>query len=281
MAVHSSSNPATHFGRQMKKERLARGWTLRELAERSGIDFSHLSRIENGKRPPTEAIADACDRVFPERKKWFREYYEESKDWMPAGFRDWGEYENRSVSLREWSGNGNIPGLLQTGDYARALLETYPAVEPQIVGTRLGNRMTRQRRVLFRDDPPSAFYIIDHAALYRLVGSPGVMAAQMSHLADVASLPNVTLQVLPSIAHPATQSGFLIADNAAYAEHILGGLVFTDPEALTSLAIMFDTLRTECYRASESKAIIRRAGAVWTGWTGERAATRAPTAETA
>jgi uncharacterized protein DUF5753 len=100
----------------------------------------------------------------------------------------------------------------------------------------------------------------------------------MDHLADVASLPNVTLQVLPSIAHPATQSGFLIADSAAYTEHILGGLVFTDPEAITSLMIMFDTIRTECYRASESKAIIRRAGAVWTG---ERAVTQALTAETA
>jgi hypothetical protein len=104
------------------------------------------------------------------------------------------------------------------------------------------------------------------------------MAGQMSHLAEVASLPNVTMQVLPAVAHPATQSGILIADGTAYTEHVLGGLVFTDPETVTSLAIMFDSLRTECYRASESAAIIRRAGAVWTG---EQAATQAPTAGTA
>ena len=67
MAAHNTGNPATHFGRQMKKERLARGWSLRELSARTGINFSHLGRIENGHRPPTEAIAVACDRVFPER----------------------------------------------------------------------------------------------------------------------------------------------------------------------------------------------------------------------
>jgi ribosome-binding protein aMBF1 (putative translation factor) len=70
MAANTSGNPGTHFGRQMRKERIARGWSLREMAARSGISFAHLSMIETGKRPPTEKIARACDRVFPERKGW-------------------------------------------------------------------------------------------------------------------------------------------------------------------------------------------------------------------
>jgi ribosome-binding protein aMBF1 (putative translation factor) len=70
MAVHGDGNPSTHFGRQVKKERLARGLSLRELSARSGIDYSHLSRIEGGKRPPTEAVADALDAAFPERRGW-------------------------------------------------------------------------------------------------------------------------------------------------------------------------------------------------------------------
>lgn len=61
-----------HFGRQMKKERLARGWSLPELSQRmGGVNHAHLSRIERGVRPPTENIAQVCDRVFPERKGWF------------------------------------------------------------------------------------------------------------------------------------------------------------------------------------------------------------------
>ena len=68
-----NDNPASHFGRQLKKERLARGLSLPELAKVTGIDGGHLSRIENGKRPPTESVATACDAVFAERRGWFAE----------------------------------------------------------------------------------------------------------------------------------------------------------------------------------------------------------------
>jgi len=257
-------NPVSHFGRQLKKERLAHGWSLPELSRRTGIDAGHLSRIENGKRPPTEAIALACDRAFPERKSWFSEFYEESRSWAPPGFRSWAEYEDRAVSLRVWS-PGVIDGLLQTEEYARALLSTAPGVSDEIVGVRLASRMSRQRRILQRADPPRACWVIDHTALYRCVGSPEIMAGQMRHLAATAAVPAVTVQVLPAAAHPATQSGFMVADSAAYAEHVAGGYVFTDQETVTSLECLFDMLRGECYRVSESLAIFGRAGDLWTG----------------
>jgi transcriptional regulator with XRE-family HTH domain len=79
MALNGSGNPVTHFGRQMNKERRARGWSLREFAARTGINIAQASRIETGKSPPTERVAAACDAAFPERKGWFAEYYEESK----------------------------------------------------------------------------------------------------------------------------------------------------------------------------------------------------------
>jgi transcriptional regulator with XRE-family HTH domain len=53
---------------------MTRGWSLDELSRRAGIAAGHLSRIENGRRPPTEAVAAACDAVFPERQGWFTEY---------------------------------------------------------------------------------------------------------------------------------------------------------------------------------------------------------------
>jgi transcriptional regulator with XRE-family HTH domain len=74
MAENNGGNPATHFGKQMRKERLAHGWSLREFSARTGINFGNASRIENGHRPPNEKVALACDRVFPERRGWFSEY---------------------------------------------------------------------------------------------------------------------------------------------------------------------------------------------------------------
>jgi len=271
-----TGNPVSHFGRQLKKERLARGWSLPELSRRTGIDAGHLSRIENGKRPPTGAIALACDSAFPERKGWFSEFYEESRTWTPPGFRDWAEYEDKALNLRAWM-PGIMHGLLQTEVYARALLETSPGATGEMVAARLTARMARQRRVLMRDDPPSAWFLVDQLSLYRLVGSAEVMAAQMSHLAAVAAMPNVTLQVLPAVAHPANASEFIVTDSAAYAEHVAGGYVFAEEETVTRLARLFHTILSESYRASESAAMIEEVGQVWTA--GVSPASQTPTAD--
>ena len=278
MPGNNDGNPVTHFGRQVRKERMARGWSIHELARRMGVAAGHLSRIENGKRPPTEAIAAKCDDVFPERRGWFTEYYEESRTWTPPGFRDWPEYEDKAISLRAWM-PGIVHGLLQTEGYARALLETSPGVTDEMVTARLAARMARQRRVLMRDDPPSAWFLVDQLSLYRLVGSAEIMAAQMGHLAAVAARPDVTLQVLPAVAHPANASELIVTDSAAYAEHLAGGFVYTDEETVTRLARLFHTILSESYRASESAAIIEEVGQIWTA--GASPASQTPTADRA
>ena len=102
-------------------------------------------------------------------------------------------------------------------------------------------------------------------ALYRCVGSAQIMAGQMDRLAEMASMPNVTMQVLPAVAHPATASELIIADNnAAYAEHLAAGGVYTEDDIVARLERIFATIRGESYRVSESVAIIRRAGEAWT-----------------
>jgi hypothetical protein len=268
-----------HFGRQVRKERLARGWDLDTLSRRTKINAGHLSRIERGVRPPTEALAKVMDAVFPERKGWFREYWEDSREWAPPGFRNWPEYEDKAVSLRAWM-PGIMHGLLQTEAYARAILETSPDAAEEVTRVRLAVRMDRQRRVLGRNDPPQAMFIVDQLSLYREVGGPEVMAGQLHHLASVAARPNVAIQVHPAVAHPAGASEFILTDTAGYAEHVLGGGVYTDEQSISTLARLFDTLRGECYRVSESLALIREVGEyLWT--TGERAASQAPTADRA
>jgi transcriptional regulator with XRE-family HTH domain len=266
MEANESANPAQHFGRQLRKERTARGWSLPELARRTGINAGHLSRIENGKRPPTEKVATACDAVFPERKGWFLEYFSEMLGWseVPASFKDWAEHEDNAKRVYAWS-PGVLHGLLQTEEYASGLLATLPDAAPDVVSARTAARMDRQRRVLLRDDRPEAWFVIDEHSLYRLVGSPAVMAGQCGHLLEVAAFPRVTLQVLPAVAHPAGASGFIVTDSAAYAEHVASGYVFTDERTVSTLTRMFDTLRGECYRVSESLKMIERLGKAWTG----------------
>lgn len=249
----------------MRKERVAHGWSLPELSQRTGYDAGHLSRVETGKRPPTEALAAACDSVFTERRGWFTDWYQESRSWseVPAGFKSWSELEDKAARLCDWM-PGTVTGLLQSQDYARAVLATFPAVSEDTIATRLAARVERQQRVLERKDPPKIIFVIDELALYRQVGTTEVMAEQMQHLADIAAMPQVTAQVLPAVAHPANASGFVIADDAVWCEHVAGGYVFTDAKTVTALATRFDTLRGECYRVSESVTLFKRMAELWT-----------------
>lgn len=205
-------------------------------------------------------------------------YYEESKSWIPAGFRSWAEYEDKATILRSWT-PGVLDGLLQTQDYARALLETSLGAPEDVIAARLASRMARQQRVLYRDDPPMTMFVVDELSLYRCVGLPEGMAAQMRHLASVARLPHVSLQVLPAVAHPVSQSSLVVTDNAAYAEHLFGGYTYTDDQTVTSALRLFTKINAESDKGSESLAKIERMAGIWA--TGANPLTAAQTAVSA
>jgi transcriptional regulator with XRE-family HTH domain len=274
------SNTARYFGRQVYRARLAAGWTLAEFGQRIGYDPGQISRIENGKRPPTELFARMCDRAFPERDGWFSDFYAESRTWIatPPWFRSWVEHEQYAATLRIWQ-PGVLSGLLQTEEYARAILATEPGVTDEQVNARLAARLARQA-ILTRDDPSAVWFLVDEAALRRCAGSPEVMAEQLARLSGVARLPNVTIQVVPNIAHGGLLGGFAITERAAYVETAIAGQVFEDNEIITGLLTRFDTLRNEAFRGSESLTLIERMCEEWKA-TGARAATQAPTAENA
>jgi transcriptional regulator with XRE-family HTH domain len=275
-----TSNPIRYFGRQVRRARRAAGWTLAEFGQRIGYDPGQISRIENGRRPPTELFAQMCDRAFPDRDGWFSEFYAESCTWIatPPWFRSWVEHEQQAATLRIWQ-LGVLSGLLQTEAYARAILAVNPGVTDDQVTERLAARLARQA-ILTQDDPPAVWFLVDEAALRRCVGSPAVMAAQLAHLAGVARLPNVTIQVVPDIAHPGVLGGFAVAERAAYVETAVAGQVFEEAEILAGLITSFDTLRNEAFRGSESLTLIERMCEEWKA-AGARAASRAPTAENA
>jgi DNA-binding XRE family transcriptional regulator len=278
ISTRRRSSAATHLGRQMQRDRQARGWSLRELAARTGVNFSSLSQIENGKRPFSERLAIKCDEQFPERRGWYLIYYDESKSWVPAGFRSWAEYEDKATVLHVWS-PGVLDGFIQTEGYARTVLAAGVGATAEQVAARLESRMARQQRVLYRQDPPRAWFVVDEFSLYRLVGSHEVMVGQMRHLLEVAALPNVTLTVMPPVSHPANESGFMVTEAAAYAEHVMGGYVFSDDQTVTSVTMRFDRLRAESRKATESLELIERMEHLWTR--GARAATAGQTAASA
>jgi hypothetical protein len=81
------------------------------------------------------------------------------------------------------------------------------------------------------------------------------------------------------LAQHVNTSGFLMADDAAWVEHAAGGFVYTEQEIVSGLALRFDTLRGECYRVSESAALLERLESIWKA--GASPLTRTATAGTA
>ena len=246
----------------MRRDRLARGWSMTELAKRTGLNGAHLGRIESGLRPPSVKVADALDKVFPERRGWYPQWLDDIRTApeVPATFRSWSDYEDQSATLRLWAPL-IVHGVFQTEDYTRALI-AISGVTGEAAVARLGARVERQRRVLGRC---RVSYVLDQSALYRLVGSPEIMAVQLRHLLDVAARPNVVLQVMPEVGHVAVEAGYALADDAVWSEHIVSGGVYTDPEIVASVATRHDNLRGECMKVSESLALIGRLAEQWTG----------------
>jgi transcriptional regulator with XRE-family HTH domain len=249
-------HPGSHFGTQLKKERLMKGWSLEDLARETGINPAHLSRIESGKRPPTERIAKACDKAFPGRHGWFTEFWQELQGWseVPSWFKPWSEHELSSTTIRSWQ-PGTVNGLLQTEDYARAQTALVPGITPEKAADRAANRITRQQRVLYREDPPLAHFLVDISALRRM---PGYLRRdQLRHLLEVAALPNVTLQVVPESWHNGTSGALILTDSAAYTEGLNSGQVFADEQNFSVLSRWFAMIAAEAMPASESQALIR------------------------
>jgi transcriptional regulator with XRE-family HTH domain len=282
------SNPALHFGREVRRARLAAGMTLADLGWVMGYHKSQVSRVERGNRAPTEEFAQMCDKAFPGRGGWFHRFYKDSRPWsaMPPWFRNWIEHEQFAVNLRVWQPS-SLSGLLQTEAYALSLLRTFPGATAEQISERLSARMARQV-ILTRETPapPMAWFLVDEAALRRQTGSALVMAGQLQRLLTVAALPNVTIQVVPNVAHAELTGGFAIAEaanrSAAYIETALTGQVFEDARVVLELAARLDALRTEALRGTESLRLIGEVAHEWGQQaTGVRQATRVRTVASA
>ena len=264
-----ASNPALHFGREVQRARMAAGMTLAEMGRVVGYHKSQVSRVERGVRAPTAKFAQMCDLAFPQRAGWFLRFYKDSRQWsaMPPWFRSWIEHEQRAVNLRIWQPS-SLSGLVQTESYALAQLRTFPGATAEQVRERLSARMGRQA-ILTREMPvaPMVWFLIDEAALRRRTGSPVIMADQLERLLNLAELPNVTIQVVPDVAHAECTGGFALAEtangSAAYIETALTGQVFEDPAVILELSGRFDALRTEALRGTESLCLIEEGARKW------------------
>jgi len=160
-------------------------------------------------------------------------WWQRDGDILPSWFQTYLGLEEAAALIRTYEVQF-VPGLLQTEDYARAVIaHGNPAAPAQEIERRVSLRMKRQQLLTRSDAPPQLWAVVDEGALRRRMGSPAVMAAQLERLIKASELPNVTLQVLPfhAGAHAAEAGAFTLLrfpepdlPDVVYIEQLTGAL---------------------------------------------------------
>jgi transcriptional regulator with XRE-family HTH domain len=258
------ASPLAFFGSELRRARAATGLSQEQLGQRLGYSAALVGKVETGERVPSADFAKRCDQALPGAGGLFARLHALTQRWdggYPSWFGDWVEAERRAESLCYWEPL-LVPGIVQTADYARALFEAWRQAKDQI-DQLISARMERQS-VLDRPDPPSLWVIVDEGVLRRSIGSAKIMYDQLTHLADLADRPEVTMQVIPAEvgAHVGLQGGFAIAraDGAStvYLERPNQGHTTQTPSVAAAVSAYFDTLRAEALARAASRDLIKR-----------------------
>src|SRR5882757_569232 len=172
-----AASPLKHFGQEVKLERGLLGMSRAELGKRASCGYSLIAKIEAGERMPSLHFAQTCDRTFPHSNGRFGRLWPlVIKHAYPSWFRPFVAMEAVAAAIRSFQVQ-LVPGLLQTADYARAVLEG-GRLSAQRAEELLAARLERQR-VLNREDPPDLWVVLDENVLRRKVGSRKVFAGQL------------------------------------------------------------------------------------------------------
>lgn len=251
---------------ELRNARQAAGLTQESVAEAMDWSPSKIIRIEAGSVGVTtndlKALLSLYGVTDPARvgelieiarvsreRSWWSDY----RDVIASkSFFQFIEYEAAASAIHGFQ-PVMIPGLLQTEEYARAVVSLFAAADaPPGVETLVRIRMRRQELVT-RPDAPSMHFVLDEAAIRRQVGDEQLMRRQFLHLIDLAARPNLTIEVMPFSAgiHPATQGPFVILefpeaadDDVLFLETSRGDVIVRDDlDELSRYGEMFEQLK--------------------------------------
>ncbi|MGJ5890341.1 helix-turn-helix domain-containing protein [Streptomyces niveiscabiei] len=251
------------LGRQIATARRASGYTQVQLALIINIDEETMASIEQGRRPLKPDIGRKIDKALG-TKGVFEEGAENLPeiDQYPMYAELYIDHERSSIVL-SWYDCFVMPGLLQTEEYAEAVLrEQVPAYPEDEIQAKLAGRIERLA-IFERETPPTMSFIIWEPVLHLMIGGPDVRLRQLRHLRELADRPNVTIQILPlNSPHNAGLDGpftILVTEDhqhLVYTESQRGSHWVSDPDEMSTLESKYAMLRTQARDTEESKRLM-------------------------
>jgi transcriptional regulator with XRE-family HTH domain len=277
MTTRTPTGRRRRLGAELRRLREEAGLTIDRVAEALECSPSKVSRIETGQVSATPRdVRDmlALYRVDDDRLEAMVQVAREARQrgwWqtfvdVPDGVPAYVGLETAATSIDVYMAL-IVPALLQTADYARAVIG---AVRPDLPRAELDRRVElrlRRQELLERDHPPTMRVLLDDTVLRRPVGGPEVMAAQRRRLLEDADRPAVTLQVLPvdAGAHAGMDGPFTIFGFAAPAEpdvvaldSAADALYLDRPEQVARYRRVFEQLSPAALSPEASAALIAR-----------------------
>jgi transcriptional regulator with XRE-family HTH domain len=193
------------LGKRLRELRNQHNMTVEQVAESLLCSATKVSRLETGaRRPNPRDVRDLC-RLYGVNEPTTAELMSLAQGAREPGW--WTQYED--LDLDPYIGLEQdataitcfsvyyVPGLLQTADYARAVIKAIaPKMAPEITEQRVEARM-RRRQLLEEEDPPRYCVLLDESVLHRRVAGPAVMAAQLARVLDAQRRGRATIQVIP------------------------------------------------------------------------------------
>ncbi|MBB1253743.1 helix-turn-helix domain-containing protein [Streptomyces alkaliterrae] len=267
------------LGSELRRLREAAGIKMEQAAARIDGDKPKISRIENGRisvrRLEIEALLDlygVTDRRTvtslvtlgkeSRRKSWWHQYGQN----LTPDFQEWLDLEDDAVRIHSYQPL-LVPGLLQTPAYAHATIRSAErSATSDEVHDFVATRMTRQA-IFERTNRPQYVCILDEAVLHREIGGPGVLAAQLQKLAEVASPPELTVQVVPFNQgwHAGLNGGFSLFTypdpmdlDVVSVQYMDGMLYLEEDESVERYRMAFDQLRASALSSRQSIELISR-----------------------
>lgn len=211
---------------ELRTARLKKDLTQEQVANAMYWSLSKMNRIEKAKSSisvndlrvllPLYGITDKRhteELVFLARQArktaWWRGY----SAIAPPGLLELMDYESAASAVSQYE-TKFVPGILQTEEYAAAVLQVFYEEKSADQRNALVDLRTRRRDLLANDDAPNFAFLLDEPVIRRPAGGPAVMSRQLRHLIDIAGLPNVTVQVVPLTAglHPGMKGAFEVVE---------------------------------------------------------------------
>jgi transcriptional regulator with XRE-family HTH domain len=265
-AIEPEESMAALFGSQVRRLRTAAGLTQAQLGAKTHVVSTRITQVERSSgAKPTLELARALDAALGADgllvDLWPHVYRESFPDWS----RTFMAYSAQAAAIRQYTAHV-VPGLLQTEEYARAVLSVGLSLESEEqLEERLSARLERQKR-LASSERPELRVILDESVLRRPVGDDDVMRRQFAHLLKAAAEPHITVQVLPFAAGAHDMLGGSLTvltlpngSEVAYLEGAHHGQLFEDPDEVGRFAVTYDRLGAAALPPFMSLGMIRSA----------------------